>query len=95
MLLSSHDISSLLTYTYPHEEQERRLRQRRIVLILQVSSISLIRPTAQLLRQVAQLVDADDLRVPSERAYPLEQAVEALRKSEYGHVRGKIVLAID
>jgi hypothetical protein len=74
-----------------HAADPARLAERGI----KATNISLIRPTARLLRLVAQLVDADDLRVPIERAYPLEQAVEALRESEYGHVHGKIVLAID
>jgi NADPH:quinone reductase-like Zn-dependent oxidoreductase len=41
------------------------------------------------------MVDAGELTVRLERAFPLEKAPEALEESRNGHVRGKIVLLVD
>lgn len=54
----------------------------------------ILQPSADLLRRVAQVVDAGQLKVPIDRTYPLEQAVEALEHSEHGHVRGKLVVTM-
>ncbi len=40
------------------------------------------------------LIAAGRLRVPIHRAYPLEQAAEAQRENERGHLAGKIVLTV-
>ncbi|MFI8854554.1 NADP-dependent oxidoreductase [Streptomyces sp. NPDC053499] len=37
---------------------------------------------------------ADGLRLPVHRLYPLAEAAEAMRESEAGHVRGKLVLVV-
>jgi hypothetical protein len=36
--------------------------------------------------------DNEQFEVPTQRAYPLERAVEALEQSEHGHVRSRLVL---
>jgi NADPH:quinone reductase-like Zn-dependent oxidoreductase len=47
------------------------------------------------LGQAAQLAEAGDLTLPVERTFPFDQAPEAHRISEDGHVRGKLVLVPD
>ncbi len=49
-------------------------------------------PDALRLAELARLVDAGELSVKPERAFPLEEAPEALEASRTGHVRGKLVL---
>jgi NADPH:quinone reductase-like Zn-dependent oxidoreductase len=51
---------------------------------------AILQPNADLLRRIAQVVDAGQLKV----TYPLEQAVEALEHLEHQHVRGKLVLTL-
>jgi NADPH:quinone reductase-like Zn-dependent oxidoreductase len=53
------------------------------------------RPDARRLAELARLVDAGELSVRLERAFPLESAPEALEASRTGHVRGKLVLLVD
>jgi NADPH:quinone reductase-like Zn-dependent oxidoreductase len=48
--------------------------------------------TAQVLAELARLVDQGQLEVPIARVYPLEQVREAFAELERGHTRGKIVL---
>lgn len=47
---------------------------------------------AQAFQVVAQLVEQGRFELEVSREYPLDQAAEAQRESEAGHVRGKIVL---
>ncbi len=47
------------------------------------------------LGQAAQLAEAGELTLPVERTFPFDQAPEAHRISEDGHVRGKLVLVPD
>jgi NADPH:quinone reductase-like Zn-dependent oxidoreductase len=47
------------------------------------------------LGEAAALYDAGRLQVPIAATYPFEQAAEAHRSSEQGHVRGKLVLTRD
>lgn len=54
----------------------------------------ILQPSADLLREVAHLVDDSGLTVPVEHTYPLVRAVEALDHIEHQHVRGKTVLTI-
>jgi NADPH:quinone reductase-like Zn-dependent oxidoreductase len=49
----------------------------------------------QALGQAAELCEAGKLSVPVEQTFPLDQAPEAQRSSEAGHVRGKLVLFVD
>ncbi|MGB3800643.1 MAG: NADP-dependent oxidoreductase [Lewinella sp.] len=47
------------------------------------------------LREIAELVDAGQVKVSISKTYPLEQAAAAQREVETGHVRGKLVLDIN
>lgn len=47
------------------------------------------------LREAVKAVEHGTVTIPIERTFPLEQAVDAYRLSEAGHVRGKVVLTID
>ena len=49
----------------------------------------------QALGQAAELYEAGRLRVAVEQAFPLDQAPEAQRISQAGHVRGKLVLIVE
>jgi NADPH:quinone reductase-like Zn-dependent oxidoreductase len=49
----------------------------------------------QALGQAAELHEAGKLSVPVEQTFPLNQAPAAQRRSEAGHVRGKLVLIVD
>jgi NADPH:quinone reductase-like Zn-dependent oxidoreductase len=44
--------------------------------------------------EATALYAAGGLRVPVHRLYPLTEAAEAMRESERGHVRGKLVLVV-
>ena len=45
--------------------------------------------------QAAKLYEAGRFSMPVEQAFPLDQAPEAQRISQAGHVRGKLVLIVD
>jgi NADPH:quinone reductase-like Zn-dependent oxidoreductase len=47
---------------------------------------------AEVLAELAELIDAGELELPIERVYPLDQVREAYRELEQGHTHGKIVL---
>jgi NADPH:quinone reductase-like Zn-dependent oxidoreductase len=51
-------------------------------------------PTARL-AELAGLIDEGTLRIPAITTYPLERAGDALSDVGSGHVRGKLVVAID
>jgi NADPH:quinone reductase-like Zn-dependent oxidoreductase len=53
------------------------------------------RPDARRLAELARLVDAGEIFVRLERAFPFVRAPEALEESRTGHVRGKLVLLVD
>ncbi|WP_439698908.1 NADP-dependent oxidoreductase [Mucilaginibacter sp. AW1-7] len=46
------------------------------------------------LREMAELIDAGKIKVVISKVYPLEQAGEAHKENEAGHVRGKLILEI-
>jgi NADPH:quinone reductase-like Zn-dependent oxidoreductase len=48
--------------------------------------------TAEVLAELARLIDERQLEVPIARVYPLEQVRDAFAELERGHTRGKIVL---
>ena len=48
--------------------------------------------SAQVLAELAQLIDDGELEVPIAHGYPLEQVQDAYRELERRHTRGKIVL---
>ncbi len=51
-----------------------------------------VRPDAPGLVELAELFDAGKLKVEVAKVYPLEEAAEAYRLLEAGHVRGKVVI---
>jgi NADPH:quinone reductase-like Zn-dependent oxidoreductase len=53
-----------------------------------------VRPEATHLAKLAELVDEGQLQIEVARAYPLDQAADAHRLLETGHVRGKLVLEL-
>ena len=53
-----------------------------------------VRPHAEELAEIAELVDENRLSVHLDEVLPLEQAARAHELSEAGHVRGKLVLAV-
>jgi NADPH2:quinone reductase len=55
-------------------------------------SVVWVRPDAAGLAEVAELIDAGMVRVEVARTYPLEEAADAYRELESGHVRGKLVV---
>ena len=54
-----------------------------------------MQPDARRLAELARIVDAGEISVSLERAFPLEEAPEALEESRTGHTRGKLVLLVD
>jgi alcohol dehydrogenase len=52
------------------------------------------KPTPDKLQKIAQLVDEGVLKVSVDKAFPLEQAGEALAYLEEGHPRGKVVIQV-
>ncbi len=53
-----------------------------------------VKPNAEQLTQIAELIDAGKVKAMVETVLPLAQAKEAHQMSESGHTRGKIVLKI-
>jgi NADPH:quinone reductase-like Zn-dependent oxidoreductase len=54
----------------------------------------LVEPDGPALARIAGLVDAGQVRVEVEEAFPLERAADAHRKGEEGRNRGKLVLQV-
>lgn len=50
---------------------------------------------AQVLAELADLIDRGELEIPIAGVYPLEQVRDAFREVERGHTHGKIVLVVD
>jgi NADPH:quinone reductase-like Zn-dependent oxidoreductase len=48
--------------------------------------------SAEVLAELARLIEAGELEIPIARVYPLEQVRDAYRELEENHTRGKIVL---
>jgi NADPH:quinone reductase-like Zn-dependent oxidoreductase len=46
------------------------------------------------LREIGELIETGRFSLPVEQTFPLDQAGEAQRRSEAGHVRGKLVLLV-
>ncbi|MEU0289725.1 NADP-dependent oxidoreductase [Streptomyces sp. NPDC006147] len=53
-----------------------------------------VRPDPQDLRKLSELADQGVLAIHVEETFPLERAADAHRRSEEGHVRGKIVVTV-
>jgi NADPH:quinone reductase-like Zn-dependent oxidoreductase len=58
-------------------------------------SVLMLKPDTADLELLMKQVAAGHLRVAIEHAYPLADAAKALAQSRAGHVRGKVVVAID
>ncbi|WP_375436391.1 NADP-dependent oxidoreductase [uncultured Hymenobacter sp.] len=56
--------------------------------------LSANQPRQEWLQEIAQLIDAGQVKVFVSKVYPLEQVANAHRESQTWHVRGKLVLAI-
>jgi NADPH:quinone reductase-like Zn-dependent oxidoreductase len=54
----------------------------------------LARPSGDDLEIISQMIEAGRVRPILDTVFPLEQAAEAHRRSEEGHVRGKLVLRV-
>ena len=46
------------------------------------------------LKQIGELIDKGEVRMPPVQVFPLEEAAEVHRMLETGHVRGKLVLKV-
>jgi NADPH2:quinone reductase len=55
-------------------------------------SVVWVRPDSAALEDLAALIDEGKVRVEVARTYPLEEAADAYRELEDGHVRGKLVV---
>jgi acetyl esterase len=51
-------------------------------------------PLSEVFTEVFPLMEWGALRMPIEKAFPLERAADAYRLSEEGHLRGKIVIVV-
>jgi NADPH:quinone reductase-like Zn-dependent oxidoreductase len=51
-----------------------------------------IQPSGQRLSEIASIVDSGFLKIPVERAFPLEQTAQALAASQTGRTRGKLLI---
>ncbi len=54
-----------------------------------------VRPDREGLTELSTLVDEGRLQVPVAERLPLDEAAQAHRRSQDGHVRGKLVLTVD
>lgn len=52
----------------------------------------LVQPRAALLTEIANFIDAGQLKTNVQRVFPLAEARQAQELSQQGHTRGKIVL---
>jgi NADPH:quinone reductase-like Zn-dependent oxidoreductase len=52
------------------------------------------KPNGGQLAEIAQLIDAGEVKPNVDRVFPLQQAAEAERELETEHVRGKVVLEV-
>jgi len=50
--------------------------------------------TTEVLRRLAQLVDAGTIKIRLDKTFPLEKATQAFQLAEEGHPRGKVVLEV-
>jgi len=82
-------IATLIADEVPHDAG--RARQRGVRIVPTISSYQ--RSGAQL-RRLAALCGEGVLRAPALAVLPLEQAAEAQRLVQAGHVRGKLVLEV-
>ncbi|MEP0871246.1 NADP-dependent oxidoreductase [Trichocoleus desertorum AS-A10] len=77
----------LVSVVSPPSEEKAAAHQCR-------SAYVFIQPRADWLSEIAQLMDAGQVKPIVETVLPLSQAVEAHKLSQSGHTRGKIVLQV-
>lgn len=53
-----------------------------------------VRPSGQDLQVLADMAAGGRLEIPVARVFPLEQAADALRLNQTGHVRGKVIVRV-
>jgi NADPH:quinone reductase-like Zn-dependent oxidoreductase len=58
------------------------------------ASAFLVEPDGPALARIARLIDAGDVTVEVEEAFPLDQVARAHARGEAGHTRGKLVLRV-
>ena len=57
-------------------------------------SVVWVRPDSAALEELAGLIDEGKVHVEVARTYPLEEAADAYRELETGHVRGKVIVVL-
>jgi NADPH:quinone reductase len=57
--------------------------------------LAMVHPSGEQMAEMAQLFDAGQLKVHLDGVFPLQEAGQAHKLSENGHVRGKLVLAVE
>ena len=77
----------LVTIAGPPPEEQAKERGVRAELLI-------MSPSSEQLRQIAELVAADEVRVEIAQTLPLADVRRAHELSESGHTRGKIVLKV-
>jgi NADPH:quinone reductase-like Zn-dependent oxidoreductase len=58
-------------------------------------ALILVHPSGEQMAEITKLVDADQLKVHLDAVFPLKDVAQAHKLSEGGHVRGKLVLAVE
>jgi NADPH:quinone reductase-like Zn-dependent oxidoreductase len=77
-----------LVATAQPPDQQLAARQKVSALMMQM------KPTAERLKQLAELLDAGKIRTEVTKTFPLSQTKEAWEYSMSGHTRGKIALEV-
>ncbi len=57
--------------------------------------LAMVHPSGEQMAELAQLFDAGKLKVHLDGVFPLQEAAQAHKLSEDGHVRGKLVLNVE
>jgi NADPH:quinone reductase-like Zn-dependent oxidoreductase len=55
----------------------------------------MVHPSGEQMAEMAQLFDAGQLKIHLDGVFPLQEAGQAHKLSENGHVRGKLVLTVE
>ena len=98
--LAPSDLATLLASDGHYVATTTRFPQVAIDTVLNLvrrgkRNVLMLKPAADDLELLMKHVAAGHLRVAVERAFPLADAANALVQSRTGHVRGKVVVAID
>ena len=65
-----------------------------LTAVLATGELAANQPRQDWLTEMAQLIDAGQVKVVISKVFPLAQVADAHRESETWHVRGKLVLEI-